>query len=212
MRMKRMLLIGAALTALTTVAACDGGDAKSGGGTHSGADQQNEGKQDGGLPSASSLKKAQEFLQQHVDCSNLSNDPNDDRLNDPFVDDVSDSASAEDKREAAAWTIQEEAVCGTDWTSSYLIYRPKDMTAFEQAYKNDREKKVKRGVIDAGRTDGKFFMGKDFVVDFAGEGSGGLEKTGLLQLNCAPSFAPPSGYKKEKAHISGCVLTNYVEN
>ncbi|MET7621699.1 hypothetical protein [Streptomyces sp. NPDC005408] len=38
----------------------------------------------------------------------------------------------------------------------------------------------------------------------------GLGKSQLLMLNCNPSFAAPSGYKKEKALVEGCVLTDHL--
>ncbi|MET7900395.1 hypothetical protein ABZS86_02585 [Streptomyces sp. NPDC005355] len=61
-------------------------------------------------------------------------------------------------------------------------------------------------------TKARFFMGDNFAVDFSGSGSGGLDQTGLLNLNRKPSFSAPSGYRKKPALVDGCVLTDCTGN
>ncbi|MET8010972.1 hypothetical protein ABZU86_00115 [Streptomyces sp. NPDC005271] len=194
--MKRTLTLGATLVALASAGACGSDDAGKGG-----KDGVGQSKKDA-LPHADSLRDIQDFLGTYVDCSALSTDKNDDRLNGTYLDWLSDDPSEAEKRAAAAWGIKEEGVCGEKWTNSYVVYLPKNMKQFQRNYKTHN--------ADSADGTGKFYVGDNFAVDFSGGGSGGLERTGLLNLNCDPSFAPPSGYKKKQALVDGCVLTDFT--
>lgn len=186
--------------------------ASPGGTARSDSGQQGNGGTTEGLPHAGSLRGVETFLgKTQLPCYDMSSDPADDRLPaDGFVDTVSENASAAAKKEAAAWSIKEEGVCGEDWTNSYLVYMPSDMRAFQQRYKeyvlgNDRSGG------SSSLTSGRFLIGEDFAVDPAGKiRDSGLLATGLLLLNCDPGLKVPSGHTERPALVDGCVLTDYV--
>ncbi|MFI6105247.1 hypothetical protein [Streptomyces sp. NPDC051310] len=40
----------------------------------------------------------------------------------------------------------------------------------------------------------------------------GMTQSGMLILNCHPSFATPSGYQKHPALVDHCVLTDFIDD
>ncbi|MEU3189917.1 hypothetical protein ABZ686_04610 [Streptomyces sp. NPDC006992] len=148
-----------------------------------------------------------------IPCTAMSSDQNDDRLpTEGFRDEDLDSDDPGAQYDPA-WGVEERGVCGGDWDAAFVIYRTKDMKAFQEQYRDEirqREKEKHRGDSTSLKT-GTFLVGENFVVDPNGSmAKSGPLNTKLQVLNCDPDLQVPSGYKKQDALADGCVLTNYV--
>ncbi|MFF3686424.1 hypothetical protein [Streptomyces sp. NPDC002187] len=149
-----------------------------------------------GLPKAGSMAAAADFINGYTRCDDISVDPQDD---DFFPGDEEFDAD---------WSVTERGACGRG-TRIFMI---KDAKTFQAAYKADLDKRL----IDDPEEDlgGGFVIGQDFAVIPTQESAvhSLLQRGRLLMLNCHPSFGPPSGFRKEKALVDGCVLTDYFED
>ncbi|WP_405928059.1 hypothetical protein OG554_05005 [Streptomyces griseus] len=94
------------------------------------------------------------------------------------------------------WGIKERGVCGDEKRAGTNLLVVNDMKAFQAQAKKQRR---------------AYFIGKGFAVYAQGSTTkAALQGSGLLFLVCRDRGEIPSGYKKEPALVSGCVLTNYV--
>ncbi|MFK4221683.1 hypothetical protein [Streptomyces sp. NPDC019890] len=151
-----------------------------------------------GLPVAGSMKAAFDYVATYSRCKDLGTRPDDERF------------YSGDSEKDAGWGVTERGVCSTghreEWTRIFMV---SDMKKFQGAYKADLYKQFKDDP-EAG-LNGGFAIGQDFAVVAVGDDEvRGLGQSQLLILNCNPSFAVPSGYKKEKALVEGCVLTDFT--
>ncbi|MDT0610878.1 hypothetical protein [Streptomyces lancefieldiae] len=142
-----------------------------------------EAADDGGLPSADSMKAAHEYVNTYAACGPV----------DPNSEEGSKSAAAKDP----AWSIEERGVCEDASGRTITLLRTKDMAAFQRAVQREGG----RGLL----------VGQDFAVEPTGDESiAALLKSDLMYLNCDPDDEVPSGYEKEEALVDGCWLTKYV--
>ncbi|NSC24913.1 hypothetical protein FM076_28640 [Streptomyces albus subsp. chlorinus] len=231
MRTKPTLAVAAALLALTALTGCDGDAGSKTASTappekrqrpDDGGQRPDDGRGEredaggggslSGLPHAGTLRGVETYLgKTQLPCYDMSSEETDDRLPaDGFVDRVPEDASPAEKRQAAAWSIEEKGVCGEDWTNSYMVYMTKDMAAFQRRYKAYVMDNA-RSSDSSSLTSGRFLVGADFAVDPVGKiRDSGLLSTELLLLNCDPDLKVPSGYTKRPSLVKGCVLTDYV--
>ncbi|MET9645978.1 hypothetical protein AB0K71_13335 [Streptomyces syringium] len=201
MRIKRILAATAALTALVTTAACDGGGKDDGRAAPASTNGTDPAGPDAGPPSAGSLAEAQKYVQRHTSCEQLSTEPADKRM------------PSDDPAKPGAWSVTERGVCSDQrGRGQIVLYRTSDMKAFQAGYK-----KHVSDAIDGGKGDyglfSRVFVGKDFaVVPRRTESAMALAKSGLRILTCNPTFGVPKGYKKEKALVEHCVLSDFVHS
>ncbi|MEU5770216.1 hypothetical protein ABZ782_30335 [Streptomyces asoensis] len=208
-RLSRSIATGAAaLTLLVTLSGC-GSDSESGSGsgTKSGADSVfgSDGGADsgsetgagdstgqsttGGLPTASDMAAAADYLNEYTPCQDLTTGDEYDARNDG-------EAWGPDEAEDPAWGIEERAVCTDGSGRPIALLVVPDMKKFQAAAKSSGD---------------KFLVGEDFaVVPVGGEAIRSLQPSGLRFLTCDADLAVPSGFDKEPALVDGCVLTNYV--
>ncbi|BAC72209.1 MULTISPECIES: hypothetical protein [Streptomyces] len=168
------------------------------------------------LPSAKTLKEAQEFIAKAgLPCTSMTTDEGAHGTPaEGFLGTTDDYDSPQEKREAAAWKIGEAGFCGDTRAKAggWIVYLPKDMKAFQQNYRKtalaaDKEYGDKYSDLRTGR----FLIGADFVVNPTNSlRTSGLLETGLLIENCDPDLKVPTGYRKQDASAAGCVLTDYV--
>ncbi|MFD9337949.1 hypothetical protein ACFWBF_26640 [Streptomyces sp. NPDC060028] len=224
MRIKSLLTTVIAVTALLPLTACGsgadqaiggiGGDSVVGG-TGEGDGGPNEGTLDnptknGGvngnapkngtafqqLPKAATMAAAARYVNGYTKCTSVATDKNDYE----YWDD--------DAQYDAKWSVTERGDCG----KGTRIFMLKDPKAFQAAYKASIDAELaadpKKGI------NGGFAVGQDFAVIATSRNAitAMTKPGGLFILNCNPNFAPPSGYVKEKALVSGCVLTDYFKD
>ncbi|MCB5164078.1 hypothetical protein LG634_04405 [Streptomyces bambusae] len=153
-----------------------------------------------GLDDVRTLEDAQRYVRQwRAQCEDLSNAPTDSRL--PLTD----------LTNVGRWGVTERGVCSDRVEDGELIfYMTSDMKAFQAGYK----KRV-RERIDAGDTDygmmSRVFVGKHFAVTPTSTRTAlELAKSDLRVLTCNPFFGVPRKYKKEKALVEHCVLSDWV--
>ncbi|ATW51567.1 hypothetical protein [Streptomyces peucetius] len=151
-----------------------------------------------GLPVAGSMKAAYDFVAGNSDCEDLGTNPNDERF------------YPEDAEKDADWGVTERGVCSTGNSDQRTrIFMVGDMEKFQAAYKSDLYKEFEDN--PSAGLNGGFAVAQDFAVVAVGDDDARrIIGSGLLVLNCNPSFAVPSGYQKEKALVEGCVLTDFL--
>lgn len=207
MRLQRISTATAALAALTTFAtACEdspqpGPPAASPSASARGAAPASP-TAAGAEPAT--LAGAQAHVQQYTSCENLSTDPNDSRV--PLSGFIG----------AGDWGITERGVC-TDKKArgEIVLFLTPDMKAFQQAAKDHAAKLLAEGRGDtdlASRT----VVGKTFALTALGTATAvslvDPPNSDLRILTCNPDVFVPEGFKKEKALVEGCFLTDYVNS
>ncbi|MEU4211770.1 hypothetical protein AB0F13_17485 [Streptomyces sp. NPDC026206] len=199
MHTKRIFAAITLLGTLVTLTACEGGKGQGAqdkaGATPAGSATPSVPQ---GPPSAASLAEAQKYVQRYASCESMGTDPGDKRLPSPALTSVGE------------WSVTERGVCSDPREHGELVvYRTSDMKEFQTRYK----KHIMDGFAQE-PTPGLFsrvFVGKDFVVTpTATKSALALARSGLRILTCNPTFAVPQGYKKEKALVEGCVLSDFV--
>ncbi|WP_405630868.1 hypothetical protein [Streptomyces sp. NBC_01174] len=95
------------------------------------------------------------------------------------------------------WGIKERGVCWGDDRNGVTLMSVDDMKSFQtQAKKHEQ--------------DGWYLLGEDFVVTGGSTTRADLKGSGILAFVCDPEDPIPSGYKKEKALVDGCTLTDFI--
>ncbi|MGE7387555.1 hypothetical protein ACQKM2_18935 [Streptomyces sp. NPDC004126] len=145
------------------------------------------------------LAEAQAYVQKYTSCEDLSSDPNDSRVN---LNGFTPAGSS---------GITARGVCSDEKErGEIVISMVSDMKAHQQAEKDHITKRLDEGYWDAGLYDPVFY-GKNFMAFPRKTGTAlALAKSDLRVLVCNPDFTVPEGYKKEKALVDGCVLTDFV--
>ncbi len=199
MRIQRTLATAAALLALASLTACEDTKDKT---ASPAADKAQTPAQPqapkNGPASARSLGAAQAYVSQYTPCETLSIDPADKRLP---SDDLSTVGAA----------VTAHGVCGAQREHAGVgLYLTPDMKKFQEAY----YKRVMDRIAAGEPTYGLFsrvFVGEDFVAAPSGtEEAKALAKSRMRVLTCNPTFGVPDGYKKEKALVDYCVLSDFV--
>ncbi|WP_329206550.1 hypothetical protein OG893_19535 [Streptomyces sp. NBC_01696] len=193
MRLRCMVAAGAAVLALAAVSGC-GGSAE-GGGVPADGDGQSagsggrlmDGGTDGHRPQAATMADIETFVSQRTTCTDLHMEDKD--------------SEHEDDPEAVGvgklWGIKERGVCWGDDRNGVTLMSVDDMKSFQtQAKKHEQ--------------DGWYLLGEDFVVTGGSTTRGDLKGSGILAFVCDPEDPIPSGYKKEKALVDGCTLTDFI--
>ncbi|MFB6820413.1 hypothetical protein ACFCXA_02325 [Streptomyces virginiae] len=205
MRLQRISAATAALAALTTLATACEDSSKPGPPAASpsvGAPATASPAATGAAPAT--LVGAQAHVQQYTSCENLSTDPNDSRVP------LSGFIGAGDRG------ITERGVC-TDKKArgEIVLFLTPDMKAFQQAAKDHTAKLLAEGRYDtdlAGRT----VVGKTFALTALKTATAvslvDPPNSDLRILSCNPDVFVPEGFKKEKALVEGCFLTDYVNS
>ncbi|MFE6979581.1 hypothetical protein [Streptomyces griseus] len=209
MRLRYMVVVGAAVLALTAVTGCGGDDGADGSGRAggnsggssgdggAGATDDGYGQSAGsggrlidpdrdGPPSAPTMAAIEMFVTQYTTCTGLVMQEKD----------YEDSDFGYPEEVGATWGIRERAICFNDTRSSVRLMAIDDMKKFQtQAKKSGSE----------------FLVGKDFAVaNGTSETRSDLRTSGLLMLACDPDEPIPSGYKQEKSLVDGCTLTDFI--
>ncbi|MFD0359669.1 hypothetical protein ACFVHW_38935 [Streptomyces sp. NPDC127110] len=206
MRLQRIITATAALAALTTLATACEDPAKpakpaasplASPSAPAAASPTAAGTGTGAAPAT--LAEAQAYIRKYTPCEDLSSDPNDSRVNLSGYNPVGTSG------------ITERGVCsGEKAQGEIVIHMISDMKANQQAEKDHVTKRLAEGYWDAGLYDPVFY-GKTFTAfSRKTETALALAKSDLRALVCNPDFTVPEGYKKEKALVDGCVLTDFV--
>ncbi|WP_042801643.1 hypothetical protein [Streptomyces sp. C] len=206
MRLQRISAAIAALAALTTLATACEDPAKPGPAaaspspsTPAAATASPSAPAAGAAPAT--LAEAQAYVQKYASCENLSSDPNDSRVN---LDGYTPVGTA---------AITARGVCSDKKEQGEIVISMvSDMKAHQQAEKDHVTKRLDEGYWDAGLYD-QVLYGKSFTVAANKTGTAlALAKSDLRILVCNPDFTVPEGYKKEKALVDGCVLTDFVNS
>ncbi|GHB64092.1 hypothetical protein GCM10010347_37640 [Streptomyces cirratus] len=194
MRLQRTLAATALLAALPSLAACQGDPAPPAG--RAGASPSPSVAR----PSAGgSIIEAQQYVRQFTSCEDLSGEPDDPRL-----------PTSEFTR-VGQWSVTQRGVCSDRPAHGELVfYVASDMKEFQERYKQKVMDAIKGGDGASG-LNSRVFVGKGYVVTPTQTKSAlALARSDLRILTCNPTFAVPKGYKKEKALVEGCVLSDFV--
>ncbi|WP_030770529.1 hypothetical protein [Streptomyces sp. NRRL F-2664] len=188
MRPQRILAATAALGCLATLAACK------------------EGGQPG-TPAASSaaaadtgpLAEAQRYLRQFADCDELSDSPEDPRM------------PAGDFPKAGQWSVKELGVCSDKARQGEIaIAVPGDMKQVQDGYKKYVLDRIGSGDGAYG-LESRVLIGKGFVAfPTSTKTALALVRSDLRVLTCNPTAPVPEGYKREKALVEHCNLSDFV--
>ncbi|WP_405979005.1 hypothetical protein [Streptomyces sp. NBC_00158] len=210
MRLQRIFTATAALAALTTLATACEDSAKPAKAAASPAASPSATAGASAAPTATAagagagaapatLAEAQAYVQKYTSCEDLSSDPNDSRVNLNGYTPVGTSG------------ITARGVCSDKKQQGEIVLSMvSDMKAHQQAEKDHVTKRLDEGYWDAGLYDPVLY-GKTFTVTAQKTGTNlALVKSDLRALVCNPDFTVPEGYKKEKALVEGCVLTDFV--
>ncbi|MFG3141901.1 hypothetical protein ACGFZA_37495 [Streptomyces sp. NPDC048211] len=193
MRLRSMVVVGAAVLALTAVTGC--GSDEGGGGTGAAADGDGQSAGSGGRlrdaeppgrPSAGTVADIETFVSQRTTCTDL-------HVEDKDYDDEDDPGA---ESTGKLWGIKERAVCYDASHNGITLMSVNDMKSFQT-------QAAKRG--PAG-----YLVGKDFAVTGGPETRANLKDSGLLSLICDPETRIPSGYTKEKGLVDDCTLTDFI--
>ncbi|MEU3914268.1 hypothetical protein [Streptomyces sp. NPDC029721] len=207
MRFKRTLTATAAIASLLTLATACEDPAKASPPTASpaaspaatgGASAQASPSAAGAAPAT--LTEAQAYVQKYTSCDNLSTGP-------------ADRVNLAGYAPVGAWSVTDRGICSdTKEQDEIVISMVSDMKIHQQAYKDHITKRLDEGYWDAGLYDPVFYT-KTFTVSAQKTGTAlALAKSDLRVLVCNPDFSVPEGYKKEKALVDGCVLTDFVNS
>lgn len=194
MRLQRILTALTALVSLSLLAtACEDSPAA---GLPAGADPLATATAAAG---AGSLAEAQAYVQKFASCVDMGTDPKDGRL--PLSEFTS----------VGQWSVTERGVCSDKTEHGEIVfYLPSDMKAFQQGYKDRTKERMDAGEGGYGLA-GRVIVGRNFVITPTKTRTAvALVKSDLRVLTCNPSFAVPDGYKREKALVEGCTLTDFV--
>ncbi|WP_370410292.1 hypothetical protein [Streptomyces fradiae] len=147
----------------------------------------------------SSLEQAQAYVQGYASCEKMGTDPNDSRL--PLTDLTT----------VGKWAVTERGVCSDRVEHGELIfYLTSDMKAFQEGYKKRVLDKIAAGEATYGLFS-RVFVGKNFAVTPTETKTAlKLSRSDLRILTCNPTATVPEGYKREKALVDGCVLSDFV--
>ncbi|MCX5194755.1 hypothetical protein OOK31_12745 [Streptomyces sp. NBC_00249] len=210
MRLQRIFAATAALASLTALATACEDPAKAGPpataptatpGATAEASPAAQASPAGKGAAPASLAEAQAYVQKYTSCENLSTDPNDSRVNLAGYIPV------------GTWSVTERGICSDKNEHGEIVFdMVSDMKAHQQAYKDRIAQRLAEGYWDAGLYD-QIVVGKSFALTATKTGTTlALVKSDLRVLVCNPDFAVPEGYKKEKALVDGCVLTDFVNS
>ncbi|MFJ3882709.1 hypothetical protein ACIPW5_35335 [Streptomyces sp. NPDC090077] len=205
MRLQRIFAATATLAALTTLATACEDPAKAGPPAASpsasptataGASAQASASPTAAAPAT--LAEAQAYVQKYTSCENLSTGP-------------ADRVDLAGYAPVGAWSVTERGICSdTKEQDEIVISMVSDMKVHQQAYKDHITKRLDEGYWDAGLYE-PVFSTKTFTVSARKTATAlALAKSDLRVLVCNPDFTVPEGYKKEKALVDGCVLTDFV--
>ncbi|MGW7100758.1 hypothetical protein [Streptomyces sp. NPDC054838] len=196
MRLQRTLAATAALIALPALAACKGDPAPPAGRAGASASPSAAGPSAGG-----SVIEAQQYVRQFTSCEDLSGEPDDPRLPSTGFTRV------------GQWSVTRRGVCSDRPVHGELVfYVVSDMKEFQERYKQKVMDAIKGGDGASG-LDSRVLVGKGYVVTPTQTKSAlALGRSDLRILTCNPTFAVPEGYKKEKALVEGCVLSDFVNS
>ncbi|CAL9508516.1 hypothetical protein [Streptomyces sp. enrichment culture] len=201
MRIKRALTAGAAaVVVLTATAGCEDGADKAAPNPKgpvtvassappsppSGTTEQGFG---GALPEAADTATLARYVDLFTSCKEVVPGESYDA-----TDDGSDAAWGAEEAADPSWGIAERAVC-RDFTYPIALLTVADMAKFQTAAKASGD---------------RFAIGENIaVVPVGDEQIQALSHSELVFLTCEDDFAPPSGYRTEKALVDGCVLSDY---
>ncbi|MER5931620.1 hypothetical protein [Streptomyces sp. NPDC002054] len=193
MHIKRFSAVLASLLCLATLSACE--DTKKP--APAGAAASPAASAPAAAPTG--LAEAQRYVQKYASCEDMSTDPRDRRL------------PSTDLTTVGKWSVTERGVCSDRTERAELVfYMVSDMKEFQAGYK----KRVMEKRAAGDETYGLFsrvFVGKNFAVTPTGPKTAlALSRSDLRILTCHPSFGPPKGYKKEKALVEHCTLSDFV--
>ncbi|MFD0369634.1 hypothetical protein [Streptomyces sp. NPDC127114] len=148
---------------------------------------------------ASSLEEAQNYVRRYASCEKMGTDPNDHRL--PLVDLTT----------VGKWSVTERGVCSDRVERGEIVfYMASDMKAFQEGYKQRVMAKIAAGDATYGLFS-RVFVGKNFAVTPTETKTAlKLSRSELRILTCNPTATVPEGYKREKALVDGCVLSDFV--
>ncbi|WP_322984285.1 hypothetical protein [Streptomyces sp. S584] len=192
MRLRCMVVAGAAVLALAAVSGCGGSG--EGGGVPADGDGQSVGSggrlmdsETNGRLSFPTMADIETFVSQRTTCTDLHMEDKD--------------TEHEDDPEAVGvgrlWGIKERGVCWGDDRNGVTLMSVDDMKSFQtQAQKHEQ--------------DGWYLLGEDFVVTGGSTTRADLKGSGILAFVCDPEDPIPSGYKQEKALVDGCTLTDFI--
>ncbi|WP_406181499.1 hypothetical protein [Streptomyces sp. NBC_01006] len=187
MHIQRILATTAALACLAPLSACKGGT-------------------DAAPPAAPAsaapegpLAEAQRYVRQYGSCEDLSAAPDDPRL------------PADDLTKAGQWSVTERGICSDKPERGEIVLSvPSDMKEFQTRYKQYVMDKIAGGDGAYG-LNSRVLVGKGFVAAPTRTKTAlALVRSELRVLTCNPTAPVPKGYKREKALVEGCVLSDFV--
>ncbi|MFD9408984.1 hypothetical protein ACFWBN_18455 [Streptomyces sp. NPDC059989] len=148
-----------------------------------------------------SLAEAQAYVQKFASCEDMGTDPKDSRF--PLTDFTT----------VGQWSVTERGVCSDKTEHGEIVfYMPSDMKAFQQGYLDRTKERIAAGEGTYGLFS-RVIIGKNFVITPTKTRTAvALVESDLRVLSCNPSFFPPDGYKREKALVEGCGLSDFVNS
>ncbi|MFF6783137.1 hypothetical protein [Streptomyces sp. NPDC012510] len=191
MHLKRIIATTAALASFSLITACEDSDA---GRTTAATDPSTDSGAD-----TSTLERAQVYVQRYASCERMSTDESDSRL--PLSEFTA----------VGKWSVTERGVCSDRVQDGEIVlYAFSDPKAFQEGYKKRVLAKIASGDRDYGLFS-RVFVGKDFAVTPTETKTAlKLSRSDLRILTCNPTAVVPEGYKREKAAVEGCVLSDFV--
>ncbi|MFI6647816.1 hypothetical protein ACIBI8_09295 [Streptomyces sp. NPDC050529] len=188
MRLRGWVFVAATVVALTAVSGCgggseDGAERSDGYGQSAGSGGRLADAEPPPRPSAATMSDIETFVSQRTTCRDL------------HMEDSADEEDPEAPAVGKAWGIKERAVCWDDKGMGITLMSIGDMKTFQ---------------VQAKRHNSAYLVGADFAI-FArfDQPTNDLKDSGLLALVCDPETRIPSGYKREKALVDGCTLTDF---
>lgn len=190
MRVRHTLAACAAAVALTVASGCgsdqEGRSSADGDGLSAGSGGRLMDGGTEGRPSAATMADVEAFVSRYTTCTDL-------HMQD---EDYEDAVLPNPEEAGIAWGIEERAVCFNLKRNSVRLMTITDMKSFQTRAKEHG---------------GGYLLGEDFAVASGTSATrNDLEDSGLLDLHCDPDTPIPSGYRKEKALVDGCTLTDFV--
>ncbi|MET9960121.1 hypothetical protein ABZ128_13885 [Streptomyces sp. NPDC006326] len=190
-RMPRILAPIAALACLAALSACKGGA--------DGARPAGTGTASGQAAPEGPLAEAQRYVRQYTSCEDLSAAPDDPRL------------PSDDLTKAGQWSVTQRGLCSDKPEHGEIVLSiPSDMKEFQTRYKQYVMDKIAGGDGAYG-LNSRVLVGKGFVATPTRTRTAvALVRSDLRVLTCNPTAPVPKGYKREKALVEGCVLSDFV--
>ncbi|GHE60682.1 hypothetical protein [Streptomyces capitiformicae] len=191
MHLKRIIAATAALASFSLITACEDADADRATAVTSPTADSGAG--------ADTLEQAQVYVQRYASCEQMSTDPKDSRL--PLTEFTA----------VGKWSVTERGVCSDRVENGEIIfYMFSDMKAFQEGYKQRVLAKIASGDRNYGLFS-RVLVGKNFAVTPTETKTAlKLSRSDLRVLTCNPTASVPEGYKREKALVEGCVLSDFV--